>query len=148
MARRCLRRRRLWDAYCFPGFRPEPTVRGIFGDPQARVITLHRRSKKPRAAVLQRLGVGAKAIGKSKTRHRISPYPRRTLGYMSTRLNATESNGGLFVMLKLSRWCRCFLQLDATYRNEVQFSANPYGCDFGSPKIPRTVGSGRKPRKQ
>jgi hypothetical protein len=30
----------------FPGFRPEQTVRGIFGDPKARVITLKRRSKK------------------------------------------------------------------------------------------------------
>jgi hypothetical protein len=29
-----------------PGFRPEQTVRGIFGDPNARVITLKRRSKK------------------------------------------------------------------------------------------------------
>ena len=39
------RARRLWDAYVFPGFRPHPTVRGIFGDPQARMITLVRRSK-------------------------------------------------------------------------------------------------------
>src|SRR5258708_34639963 len=46
------RRRRLWDTYCFPGFRPEKTVRGIFGDPKARVITLKRRSKKRPAAVL------------------------------------------------------------------------------------------------
>ena len=44
MARTAKRRRRLWDAYCFPGFWPEPTVRGIFGDPQARVISLKRRS--------------------------------------------------------------------------------------------------------
>ena len=45
------RRRRLWDAYCFPGFRSEPTVCGVFGDPKARVIRLKRRSKKRRAAV-------------------------------------------------------------------------------------------------
>src|SRR5271165_5896853 len=45
------RRRRLWDAYCFPGFRAEPTVCGVFGDPKARVIRLKRRSKKRRAAV-------------------------------------------------------------------------------------------------
>ena len=32
----------------FPGFRPGPTVIGIFGDPQARVIALGRRSKKRR----------------------------------------------------------------------------------------------------
>jgi len=40
------RARRLWDAYAFPGFRPQLTVRGVFGDPKARVITLERRSKK------------------------------------------------------------------------------------------------------
>src|SRR6516165_5583377 len=44
------RPRRLWDAYIFPGFRPEPTVQGVFGDPKARVIRLNRRSKKRLAA--------------------------------------------------------------------------------------------------
>ncbi len=38
--------RRLWDTYRFPGFRPEPIVVGIFGDPLARVIRLRRRGKK------------------------------------------------------------------------------------------------------
>src|SRR2546429_699103 len=38
MAGRAKRRRRLWDAYCFPGFRPQPTVCGDFGDPIARVV--------------------------------------------------------------------------------------------------------------
>src|ERR1700681_2609340 len=46
MVRASKRSRRLWDTYWFPGFRPEPTVRGIFGDPKARVIILKRRSKK------------------------------------------------------------------------------------------------------
>src|SRR5271156_720042 len=46
MARAAKRIRRLWDTYWFPGFRPEPTVRGIFGDPKAVVIGLKRRSKK------------------------------------------------------------------------------------------------------
>jgi zinc-finger of transposase IS204/IS1001/IS1096/IS1165 len=32
-------------AYAFSGFRPEGTVRGIFGDPKARIIKLNRRSK-------------------------------------------------------------------------------------------------------
>jgi len=53
------RLRRLWDAYRFPGFRPSPTVIGIFGDPLARIITLTRRSKKPRAAP----AVGSSAAG-------------------------------------------------------------------------------------
>jgi hypothetical protein len=40
------RNRRLWDTYRFPGFRPEHTVTGIFGDSKARVIRLVRRGKK------------------------------------------------------------------------------------------------------
>jgi hypothetical protein len=46
MANSSKRRRRLWDTYTFPGFRPQPTVRGIFGDPKARLITLARRANK------------------------------------------------------------------------------------------------------
>ena len=38
--------RRLRDAYQFPGFRPQATVKGVFGDPKARVVTLVRREKK------------------------------------------------------------------------------------------------------
>jgi hypothetical protein len=59
MATLSTRRRRLWDAYAFPGFRPQPTVRGCFGDPKARVITLVRRSKKQPAGV----AVGCKRVG-------------------------------------------------------------------------------------
>ena len=47
-------RRRLIDAYAFPGFRPLSSVHGIFGDPKARVITLVRRSKKLSAEVAER----------------------------------------------------------------------------------------------
>ena len=50
--------RRLWDAYAFPGFRPRPTVRGVFGDPKARVITLERRSKKRSAAAVVERSLG------------------------------------------------------------------------------------------
>lgn len=52
------KRKRLLDAYRFPGFRPLETVRGVFGDHKARVITLVRRSKKPLATVA---GEGTKA---------------------------------------------------------------------------------------
>jgi hypothetical protein len=38
--------RRLADAYRFPGFRPETLVRGLFGDPKARLVALRRRRKK------------------------------------------------------------------------------------------------------
>ena len=40
------KRRRLADAYTFPGFRPLERVQGLFGDPRARLITLVRRGKK------------------------------------------------------------------------------------------------------
>ena len=41
---------RLPDTYRFPGFRPLAIVRGIFGDPKVRLVTLQRRRKKRRAA--------------------------------------------------------------------------------------------------
>jgi hypothetical protein len=43
------KKRRLRDAYRFPGFRPVDDLRGVFGDPYARVVTLVRRSKKRHA---------------------------------------------------------------------------------------------------
>ena len=36
----------LLDAYRLAGFRCQARLRGVFGDPKARVITLVRRSKK------------------------------------------------------------------------------------------------------
>ena len=38
--------KQLLDRYRFPGFVPQPGIRGIFGDPRAVVITLRRRRKK------------------------------------------------------------------------------------------------------
>src|SRR3981189_2797594 len=49
MARISKRLRRVWDTYSFEGFRAEPVVRGVFGDPRVRIVTLKRRSKKHRA---------------------------------------------------------------------------------------------------
>lgn len=40
------KRKRLTDAYRFPGFRPRSEVKGVFGDPKARVISLERTGKK------------------------------------------------------------------------------------------------------
>jgi hypothetical protein len=54
--------RRLADTYTFPGFRPLAYVQGIFGDPQARLITLVRRTKKQSAARVARpIGPGTTA---------------------------------------------------------------------------------------
>ena len=41
------KKRQLSDTYRFEGFRPqEGKVRGVFGKPQARILSLTRRSKK------------------------------------------------------------------------------------------------------
>jgi hypothetical protein len=51
--------RRLLDTYAFPGFRPQAAVKGVFGDPKARIVTLHRRAKKRAAgAAVARIGRG------------------------------------------------------------------------------------------
>jgi len=51
MAKTARHRRRLSDGYSFAGFRPQETVRGFFGDPDVRIVSLERRSKKRFAAV-------------------------------------------------------------------------------------------------
>ena len=50
MAKSGKRHRRLSDGYSFAGFRAKATVRGVFGDPDVRIVRLDRRSKKPFAA--------------------------------------------------------------------------------------------------
>jgi hypothetical protein len=39
------RERQLRDAYRFAGFFPASTVRGVFGDPHVRLLTLRRAKK-------------------------------------------------------------------------------------------------------
>src|SRR2546429_5600686 len=88
MGRSAKRRRGLWDTFWFPGFRLQPTVHGIFGDPKARVITLNRRSKKRAAgaAVMSRwAGTTGKFGGCGISR-------AATLGYF---LNWRDGGGGL-----------------------------------------------------
>ncbi len=43
--------RALRDAYRFAGFVPASTVRGVFGKPQVRVLTLRRQKKRTAAFV-------------------------------------------------------------------------------------------------
>jgi hypothetical protein len=43
------KKRRLLDEYQFPGFRPRSRIKGIFGDPRARIIRLERTQKKRHA---------------------------------------------------------------------------------------------------
>lgn len=56
------KKRRLRDEYQFPGFSPRAEVKGIFGDPKARIIKLERTQKK------QYAGIVAKFIGVITTR--------------------------------------------------------------------------------
>jgi hypothetical protein len=58
--------KRLVDLYRFPGFVPQPKIRGIFGDPGAVVLTLQRRRKK-RAA-----GPAAKPAAPTTTSGRVA----------------------------------------------------------------------------
>jgi antirestriction protein ArdC len=51
MAESGKRQRRLSDGYSFAGFRARVTVRGVFGDPNVRIVRLDRRSKKRLAVV-------------------------------------------------------------------------------------------------
>ena len=48
------KKRRLLDEYQFPGFRPRSKIRGIFGDPKARVVRLERTQKKLHAVAVAR----------------------------------------------------------------------------------------------
>ncbi len=50
------------DEYRFPGYRPRAEIRGVFGDPRARVIHLERTRKK------RYVGVAAQSIGAITTR--------------------------------------------------------------------------------
>lgn len=47
---RMRKKKSLTDTYRFPGFRPDPQVRGCFGDPKARILRLVRWGKKRSAA--------------------------------------------------------------------------------------------------
>jgi len=71
------KKRGLQDEYQFPGFRPRPEIRGIFGDPKARIIRLERTEKK-RAVV-----VAASHIEVTTTRRcdRYGTCPAETLIY-------------------------------------------------------------------
>ncbi len=83
MATSTKRVRRLWDTYVFSGFRPTATVRGVFGDPKARIVSLVRRSKKLHAA-------GAAEYGEAGTIEECGGFgicPVATRGYIwSSRL--------------------------------------------------------------
>ena len=44
----------LLDEYRFRGFRPRAPVKGIFGDPKARIVRLERTGKKRFAGLVER----------------------------------------------------------------------------------------------
>ena len=54
------KRKRLLDTYRFPGFRPEEVVKGVFGDPDLRVVRLRRKKRPVPARVV--VGGGARSV--------------------------------------------------------------------------------------
>jgi len=48
------KKKTLYDAYQLPGFTPQRSIIGIFGDPHARVIKLNRQGKKQPAVCAAR----------------------------------------------------------------------------------------------
>jgi len=70
------KQRRLLDEYRFPGYRPRAEIRGVFGDPRARVIQLERTRKK------RSVGVAARLTDAITTRRCVGSgtFPVETLG--------------------------------------------------------------------
>jgi hypothetical protein len=65
------------DEYRFPGYRPRAEVRGVFGDPRARVIRLERTQKKLFVAVVVWF-IGATTTGRC---GKYETYPVGMHGY-------------------------------------------------------------------
>ena len=85
------RPRLLLDEYRFPGFRPLPVVRGIFGDPGARVVSFSRREKKQPAAAVVR----SNALGTTGGPGGYGTSPAATSGSISTWRSGESSAGGV-----------------------------------------------------
>src|SRR5260370_23863943 len=66
MAESGKRQRRLSDGYSFAGFRARATVRGVFGDPNVRIVCLDRRSKKRFAIVADGSRRGGMTVGRGR----------------------------------------------------------------------------------
>jgi len=71
------KKKTLLDEYRFPGYSPRAGIKGIFGDPKARVIRLERIQKKRYAVV------AAQHIGAITTRRcdEYGIYPAEMHGY-------------------------------------------------------------------
>src|SRR6266478_5503521 len=69
MAESGKRQRRLSDGYSFAGFRAKEPLRGVFGDPDVRILRLNRRSKKRFAAVAGGSGTAGTTGGQGSTLH-------------------------------------------------------------------------------
>jgi Transposase len=72
--------RRLWDTYRFPCFRPKSTVQGVFGDPKARIVCLHRRGKKRFAVPAAIPSEGGTTANDAGLNNKIRVIQRRSYG--------------------------------------------------------------------
>ena len=84
------KRRTLSDLYRFPGCKPKKAVKGVFGDPRARVIKLERRGKK------QYVAYAELAIGRSMTAKVVwsAPSPAATPASTWNWTSGASSAGG------------------------------------------------------
>lgn len=85
------RPRLLLDEYRFPSFRPLPVVRGIFGDPGTRVISLARREKKQSAGAVVR----SNAVGTTGERGGFETSPAAMSGSISIWKSGESSASGV-----------------------------------------------------
>ena len=82
-----MRRRRLSDAYRFPGFIPKEAVGGIFGEPGSRIVHLERAGKKLSADPAD-LSVAASTITRPAA---FATYLVATLEFISSSKSAVYS---------------------------------------------------------
>jgi hypothetical protein len=85
------RPRLLLDEYRFPGFRPLPAVKGVFGEPGVRVISLVRKEKKHPADAV----VGCNALGTTAKSGGFGTSPAAMVGSISTWRSGESSAGGV-----------------------------------------------------
>ena len=82
-------KRELRDAYRFHRFIPARTIVGIFGAPQARIISLTRREKKPSAA----RAAGRSERGTTGSAAASGICPAGTCGFISSSSCAASTAG-------------------------------------------------------
>src|SRR5437870_3808337 len=109
------RARRLVDVYRFPAFRPRAAVRGVFGDPKARVVRLERRGKNCvwslRSSLAPNLrsqaALGARPVG---GRHQNLPGDREPSGALPELRQSEAGEAGMALRQPFLHQALCVLR--------------------------------------